>query len=223
MEISSKLRFSQRLVRKGVLIEETYRIFCHWDPERSLQGNIDNIRSTNPIGAKNEAWLREITVTLSSRFSTGDSILPLVTLAKGGLSLEVWKYCLLWHFGSTDGLYSAFVSSFLAPRVDTGTAVFTTEDVIPFVRELEAQDVFREDLSEYGVRRLGRDMLRAAAEFGFVTGKARREVSHPAIPDDAFLYAIYSLWEEVPSAERLVASTRWRLFSCGRRRWNKNS
>ena len=212
MESTNTLKFSQRLVRKGVLIEETYRIFRHWDLELPLHDNISAIRSANPIGAENEAWLREITATISNRFSTGDSIASLVTLAKGGLALEVWKDCLLWHLGSTDGLYSAFASEFLFPRIDSGVAVFTTDDVIPFVRELEARGVFQEDLSDYGIRRLGRDLLRAAGEFGFVQGKARREVCHPAIPDDAILYAIYSLWEEVPSAERLVSSERWRLF-----------
>ena len=212
MEISTKLKFSGRLVRKGVLIEETYRIFRHWDADLSLHDNINAIRATNPVGAKNQAWLREVTATISNRFSTGDDIIPLVTLARGGLALDVWKYCLLWHLGSTDGLYSAFASEFLFPRVDSGVAVFTTDDVIPFVRELEARGVFQEALSDYGVRRLGRDLLRAAAEFGFVQGNARREVRHPAIPDEAFLYAIYSLWDDVPSAERLVSSDRWRLF-----------
>ena len=209
---ATALKFSSRLARKGVLIDETYRIFCHWDLDLRLKDNIIAIRETNPIGAKNQAWLREITATLLSRFSAGDSIVPLVKLAKGGLSLDIWKYCLLWHIGSTDGLYSAFASEFLFPRIDGGVAVFTTDDVIPFVRELEARGVFQGDLSDYGVRRLGRDLLRTAGEFGFVHGKARREARHPAIPDDAFLYAIYSLWEEVPSAQRLVSSDRWRLF-----------
>jgi hypothetical protein len=212
MEASTKLKFSGRLARKGVLVEETYRIFCHWNPDRSLRENITTIRAGNPVGASNQAWLREITATISNRFSTGDSIAPLVTLAKGGLALEAWKYCLLWHLGSTDGLYSAFACEFLFPRIDTGVAVFTTDDVIPFVRELNVRGVFEEPLSDYGVRRLGRDLLRAADEFGFVQGKTRREVCHPTIPEDAFLYAIYSLWDEVPSTGRLLSSERWRLF-----------
>ena len=208
----ASLKFSGRLIRKGVLIEETYRIFAHWHLNRTLRENISVIRDKNPIGASNQAWLREVTATISSRFSSGDSVAPLVTLAQRGLSIEVWKYCLLWHLGSTDGLYAAFVSDFLFPRVDTGVAVFTTEDVIPYVRELVARGVFEENLSDYGVRRLARDLLRTAGDFGFVRGSARREVCHPAIPEDAVLYAIYSLWEKLPSADRLVSSSRWKLL-----------
>lgn len=208
----TSLKYSGRLARKGVLLEETYRIFSHWRLDRTLRDNITTIRDKNPIGATNQAWLREVTTTISSRFSTGDSIAPLVTLAQGGLSFEVWKFCLLWHIGSTDGLYTDFVSEFLFPRVDTGVAVFTTDDVIPHVREMEAQSVFEEPLSDYGLRRLARDLLRTAGEFGFVKGKARREVCHPAIPEDAVLYSIYSLWEKIRSADRLVSSNRWKMF-----------
>ena len=208
----AELNYSGRLVRKGVLIEETYRIFAHWRLDRSLRQNLSGIRDKNPIGAANEAWLREVTATLSNRFSSGDPVGPLVTLAKGGLSMEVWKFCLLWHLGSTDGLYSDFMSEFLFPRVETGIAVFTTDDVIPHVREIEERGVFEAPLSDYGVRRLARDLLRTAGEFGFVRGKVRREVCHPAIPEDAVLYAIYNLWEKVRSADRLVSSNRWKLF-----------
>lgn len=193
-------------------MEETYRVFAHWNLDHSLGQNIRSIRERNPIGAANQAWLREVTATISSRFSSGDSIAPLVVLARGGLSLEIWRFCLLWHIGSTDGLYSDFVSEFLFPRVDNGIAVFTTDDVIPYVRELEARGVFEGVLSEYGVRRLARDLLRTAGDFGFVKGTIRREVAHPAIPEDAILYAIYSLWEVLASADRLVSSHRWRLF-----------
>jgi hypothetical protein len=206
------MNYSGRLARKGVLIEETYRVFCCWSLDKTLRENIADIREKNPIGAKNQAWLREVTATISNRFSNGASIAPLVILAKGGLSVDIWKYCLLWHIGTTDGLYSDFVTEFLFPRVDSGIAVFTTDDVIPYVQEVQSRGVFEEALSDYGVRRLARDLLRTAGEFGFVEGKARREICHPVIPEDALLYAIYGLWDDVPSADRLVSSNRWKLF-----------
>ena len=204
--------FSGRLVRKGILLEETYRIFAHFHLDEGLRENIARVREENLIGARNQAWLREVTTTVSSRFSQGESIDGLVTLAAGGLSLEIWKFCLLWHIGTTDGLYRDFISEFLFPQVGNGVAMFTTDDVIPFVCELGKRGVFQEELSEYGVRRLARDLLRMAGDFGFVKGSARREVVHQAIPENAILYAIYSLWQDTPSADRLIKSDRWKLF-----------
>ena len=83
-------------MRKGVLVEETYRIFSCWDLSASLRQNLTRIREQNPIGASNAAWLREVFATLSSRFSAGDSIAPLVILAKAEITISTWKYCLLW-------------------------------------------------------------------------------------------------------------------------------
>ena len=204
--------FSGRLMRKGVLIEETYRCLAAWNQGKTLRENINALRSSNPIGASNNAWLREVTATLSNRFSRGDDLAPLAALAQGGLSVEVWKYCYLWHLGSTDGLLLAFLRDFLNPQIRSGTAVFRTEDATPWVKELEASGSFEENLSDYGTLRMGRDLLRASGEFGFLRGSARREVIHPVIPEDAILYAIYSLWEQQQSVERLIASERWAMF-----------
>lgn len=203
---------SGRLMRKGVLVEETYRILACWDVSVPLRQNLLRIRKQNPIGASNAAWLKEVVATMSNRFSSGDPIEPLVILAKGELSIETWKYCLLWHLCSTDGLFSTFMSEFLSPRIEAGTVVFTTEDVMPFVHELQSRGVFGERLSDYGVRRMGRDLLRAAGEFGLLDGQTRREFHHPVIPEDAVLYAIYSLWNSTPNADRMISSPRWHQF-----------
>lgn len=207
-----KHNFSGRLMRKGVLIEETYRCLAAWDETRSLRENINAMRLSNPIGATNNAWLREVTATLSNRFSHGDDLRALALLARGGLSVDVWKYCYLWHLGSTDGLLLAFLRDYLNPQIRAGTAMFRTEDTTPWVNELSASGAFEEKLSDYGTLRMGRDLLRASTEFGFLRGSTRREAVHPVIPEDAVLYAVYALWEQQQSAERLISSGRWAMF-----------
>jgi len=69
MAATEQYNFSQRLVRKGALADETYQVLQHWDCGKPVRDNIDQIRETNPVGAPNEAWLREVTATISSRFS----------------------------------------------------------------------------------------------------------------------------------------------------------
>lgn len=208
----TKHNFSGRLMRKGVLIEETYRCLAAWDAGRSIRENIDALRAANPFGARNSAWLREVTATLSNRFSSGDDLAPLAALARGGLAIETWKYCYLWHLGSTDGLLLGFLRDFLGPCLRGGTAVFTTDDVAPWVREMEARGAFEEKLTDYGTLRMGRDLLRATCEFGFLQGHTRREALHPVIPEDAILYAIYSLWDQRESVGRLLTAERWAMF-----------
>jgi len=204
--------FSQRLVRKGALIEETYRAFAHWDLRKSLPENIDMIRAQNTLGAPNESWLREITVTLSSRFSHGDSVAPLAILAKGQYPLERWRYCLLWHFASTDHLYAQFAAEFLFDQHQHGIAAFDTNAVLPFIERLDAEKAFEAPLSHYGRVRTARDLLRMAAAFGLVEGQPVRRFTNSPIPEDAILYALYDLMDRVQSVSRSIPDARWRLF-----------
>ena len=88
-------RFSTRLLRKGALIEETYRAFQAWDLSASVRQNLRHLRETNLIGANNQAWLGEVATTLSSRFHSEAEVRPLVTLARKGLPLQEWKAFLL--------------------------------------------------------------------------------------------------------------------------------
>ena len=204
--------FSTRLVRKGALIEETYRIFAHWNIADSLSSNLERIREKNLIGAKNRSWLREVTTTLSSRFSHGPSIEPLVLLAKRQYPVERWQFCLLWHFGATDGLFSRFVEEFLFRQHAEDIAAFDTEAVLPFVERIDDEEILGTHLTRYGRIRLARDLLRMAAAFGLVTSQVRRRFTHTAIPDDALLFGLYSLQAELPSVSRSLESPRWRLF-----------
>ncbi len=203
---------STRLLRKGALVEETYRVFAHWNLNESLSANLERIRRDNPLGARNRSWLSEVTVTLSSRFARGDSIEPLVILAKAQYPLEHWRYFLLWHFGSTDGLFRRFVDEFLFRQRQENIAAFDTEAVAPFVAGIDRERILGAPLTSYGRVRLARDLLRMATAFGLVTAQINRRFTHAAIPDDAFLHGLYVLSAEIPSASRAVESPRWRMF-----------
>ncbi len=206
------LSYSTRLLRKGPLVEETYRVFAAWEPEESVAANLKRIRKSNLAGAKNESWLREVTTTMSGRFTVGDSLAPLAQLAKAQYPLERWKYCLLWHVGSTDGLFVRFMEDFLFRQHEEGIAAFDTAAVLPFIESIEREKLLGTPLSDYGRVRMARDLFRMAAAFGLVTSQSRRRFTHVAIPDDAFLYALYSLQAEIPSVSRSIQSSRWRLF-----------
>lgn len=210
--IDTQPAFSQRLVRKGALIEETYRAFSHWETDKSVPENIESIRAHNPMGAANESWLREITATLSSRFTHGDPVVPLAILAKGQYPIERWRYCLLWHIATTDSLYVRFATDFLFTQHQNGIAAFDTNAVMPFIEQLDAEGGFESALSPYGRLRTARDLLRMAAAFGLVAGTPVRRFTNDPIPEDAVLYALYALMDQFQSVSRSIKSLRWRVF-----------
>ena len=81
-----KLRpeWSQRLLRKGVLVKETYELFAAWDDGLS---DVQNLKSALIGKYRTAGWEREVSATLHRRLRHFDRIRPLIALAKGGMSI----------------------------------------------------------------------------------------------------------------------------------------
>lgn len=150
-------RFSTRLIRKGVLIEETYSAFRAWALGLDMKANWARLRDDNPMGASNSAWLRETVATLSSRFRSTAEVAPLVVLARGGFPLAKWRACLLWYVGQQDALVHDFLCDWLYDAYRAGVPRIRTDDVVPFVIEQTAGKLARgAGLSTYGQQRAAR-------------------------------------------------------------------
>jgi hypothetical protein len=204
---------SIRLVRKGALVSETFAIFREWNLDKTIQENLQRVRETNPIGARSQGWLREVVVTLSSRFSTAGSIKPLVTLAKAGIDHPTWTACLFWHIGATDELYYRFATEWLFEQYVAGTYLIQTSDVIPFVHTMtDGKIASGGNLSEYGVIRTARDLLRMAADLGLLTNTNVRHFTSYHLPEIAFMYLLHELSEREANPLRIINSLDWRLY-----------
>ena len=208
-----KRKFSTRLIRKGALIEETYAIFRKWNLSIPFRENIQNIRESNSIGAANQKWLHEILATLSSRFEKHETIEPLVLLAKKNLSIDKWKACLLWHIGNFDAIYYRFATEWLFPQYREGAYLIRTEDALPFVRTITNGRISSGGkLSEYGVLRAARDLLKMASDFGLLEGKVRKRFASYHLPREAFIYVLHGLSEAGFSTSQILSANDWWLF-----------
>jgi hypothetical protein len=204
---------STRLLRKGALVEETYRAFQSWDTRESFAHNLQQVRSNNTVGAPNSAWLREVLATLSSRFNHGEGYMPLARLARAGFPLDKWRSCLLWHIGQTDGLFYQFATEWLFDEHQRGTYSIRTEAVVPFVSKITNGRLARcHSLSTYGSQRAARDLLLMAKDLGLLTGGVIKHFAPHPLPEEAFLYVVYGLKAREQNARRLIESPDWRLF-----------
>src|SRR5689334_12210584 len=113
--IDTSRRISMRSVRIGPLIEETYAVFRSWDRGANIKANLSRLKAENPIGARSTSWLTVVSKTLAARFQDEAQILPLVILAQGGMAIDQWRECLLWHVGQQDALFHDFLCDWLYP------------------------------------------------------------------------------------------------------------
>ena len=76
--------WSQRLLRKGVLVKETYEVFAAWDDSLTES---QNLKATLSGRYPTAGWEREVESTLLRRLRHIELIRPLIALAKGGMSV----------------------------------------------------------------------------------------------------------------------------------------
>jgi hypothetical protein len=204
---------STRLLRKGILLSETYQFMTCWDESESIRENLKRITQLNPIGASNVAWLREVNITLSSRFRSSKVVESLVLLAKAGVPILEWRWFVLWQTRLTDIIFSRFVLDWLFPHFQKGVRNLRAEQVAPFFRELVCELAGEpKEISDYGVIRGGRDLLRMAADFGLVEGRSFKHFGLAHVPESAFLWALYDLYVQTPNAYKVISDPCWRLF-----------
>ena len=209
------MKFSSRLTRKGALIDETQIVFRRWDERRSIKANIRAALIDNPIGAASQGWLSEVASTLSSRLSEmGDGELAaLASLAQSEISSQVWRACFHWHCARTDFLYYHFATEWLFGEYRRGTHLIRSQDLVPFVKQQVVAAKGRgAKLSEYGVLRAARDLLRTAAHFGLLRGTVVKEFTSYHLPEESFLYLLHAMAEREPNARRIVDSIDWHMF-----------
>ncbi|MDQ5908539.1 MAG: hypothetical protein QG599_630 [Pseudomonadota bacterium] len=209
------MKFSSRLLRKGTLIPETRLVFQRWQEGASVSVNVQTALADNPTGARSANWLHEVVATLRTRLGEmpDAELRSLAALARSGASNPVWQACLHWHAARVDALYYPFMTEWLFTEYQRGTDRLAAEDVAPWVRQqvaaIKGADAA---LSEYGVIRAARDLLRTAVDYGVLSQTVRKTFCPYHLPDAALLYLLHALAETMPNARRLLESPDWRLY-----------
>lgn len=187
-------------------------MFLEWDLAKSFEENLSRAHELNTPAAENEGWLKEVTATISSRWRHDPRLSAIVELAQCA-TLDVWRPCILWHIGQVDELYYRFATEWLFDEYEAGTYRLRTADVVPFVEKITASRAEgKKGLSEYGIKRASRDLLRMAADFGLLKGSAVREFNSYHLPEESFLYLLHAMYESYGNARDVVHSPDWRLF-----------
>jgi hypothetical protein len=205
-----KSEVSQRLVRKGALAPETYALFSQWDAAKSFE---DNLKTGVSGSFGTISWSNEIIATLRRRFRDRDEAAVLVGLARGGLPFEEWRSCLLLWIGMRETLFHQFVSGWLYPEYQAGRYAVRVDDVIPYVKSIWPQLGGAVDqLSDYGLTRTSRDLIRMATDLGLLAGTGSvRRYAGCHLSDRCFIYWLHSIYERERTAAAAIASPLWQL------------
>lgn len=201
--------FSQRYLRKGPLVEETYRLFSGWIDDRTLAENLDEA-----FGGMfpTIAWEREVRATTSARLKNIDALRPLIVLARSGMKLDDWRDCWRLWVGATEEPFGGFVRDWLFPRMQSGKGSFQAKDVREYATSAWSRHSPKRPLSEHGVIRAARDLVHTAAQLGLVSGEGPvKTVSVSAMGDEVRMFYVQMIANLEGSAAKVPGSDLWRM------------
>lgn len=140
--------WSQRLLRKGVLVKETYEVFAAWDDNLTES---QNLKATLSGRYPTAGWEREVESTLHRRLRHIELIRPLIALAKGGMSVADWRDCLRLWIGATEQPFHDFGTIWLFVEHEKGRYKVRTDDVHAFFDKVAlARGPKAKAFSDYG-------------------------------------------------------------------------
>jgi Putative inner membrane protein (DUF1819) len=198
---------------KGTMIEETYAVFRDWDLARSKKENLDRLRDENYIGVRSAAWLRDVGKVLNRRFDPSGADRALVVLAKASMPAAEWNPILLWHMTRDEFLLRDFLVNWLYPEFEGGVLRPRPEDVATFLKSMaDRGGVTEHEWSPTTGDRVVAGLMRAAADFGLLTGSVVKQFTSFHLPERSFLYVVHALGESYANAGQLVHAKDWRMF-----------
>ena len=176
---------------KGAMTLETYQVLERWDFDLTKKQNLDRLRAENYIGATSSSWLEQVAKVINRRIDPDGRDLALVTLAKGGLSLEEWTPILLWHITRDEFLFHDFLVNWLFNMQREGIYRVRPEDLYEYLRSLESgAGETAHEWSSNTLRRVASALLKMAADVGLLTGGAIKEFSQYHAPERSVGYLL---------------------------------
>lgn len=201
--------FSQRLLRKGPFVEETYRLFAGWDFSAKIEENLGRGLHGN---FRSLGWEREVVATISRRLKHFDLLKPLIVLAQRGLPLLDWRDCWRLWIGATEQPFGRFALDWLYEEYQSGRYHLRSEDARELVKDAWADHAPQKPLSEYGVQRAARDLVKTAADLGMLLGSGPVKTFAPiTMSDNIFLFYVHQIAELEDSYTKVPSSKYWRL------------
>src|SRR5690606_5877435 len=134
-----------------------------------------------------------------------------IVLAAKGMSLHDWRDCWRLWISATEEPFGPFVRGWLYDEFQAGRYNIRTEHVVEVAAVYWLERAGNKPLSEYGVVRAARDLLKTASDLGMLAGTGPvKTFANLAMSDQVFLFYVHQIAELEGSYARVPESPLWR-------------
>ena len=172
--------FSQRYLRKGPLVEETYRLFSGWKDDASIDR--EPRQRASAASSRRSLGRRRSASTTSARLRNLDATSSADRPGSERHEADDWRDCWRLWIGATEEPFGGFVRDWLFPQMLSGRHHLRAEDAREYAINAWSRHSPKRPLSEYGVVRAARDLVHTAANSDCCRATARSRPFPPFRP-----------------------------------------
>jgi hypothetical protein len=205
--------YSSRIIKAGALLADTMLLLSHWDASIPPAINLERIRNQNVFGKASKSRVDDILAIFKQRYLSDSGVAAaLAVLVQGHVRTEIVRPLLYFHSCQSDRLLHDVVIRVLEPKWTAGALEVDTPEIERVLSRWVADGLTVGQWSPPTTRRIAHGLLATLRDFGVLEGAARKRLTHPYLPPEAFGYAALSLQRSGLSGRALVESPEWRLF-----------
>lgn len=208
--------YTSRIIKAGALLTDTMLLLSHWDVTVSPADNFDRIRSENLFGKASRSRVEDILAIFRQRYLRDPAVaVALSTLVQAHVHMEIVRPLLYFHSCQSDRLLHDTVTRVLEPKWAAGELEVDVPEIERVLTRWTDEGLTAGAWSPPTTRRIAHGLLATLRDFGILEGAARKRLTHPYLPPEAFAYIALDFRRGGASGRVLVESPEWRLFFLG--------
>lgn len=208
--------YASRIIKAGALLADSTLLLSAWDPAVSSDANLARIRNQNIFGKASRSRVEDILAIFRQRYLRDLHVAAALSiLVKARVRMEIVRPLLYYHSCQSDRLLHDVVTRMLEPKWAAGQLDIDVPEVERVLGRWVDEGLTVGQWSPPTLRRIAHGLLATLRDFGVLEGAARKRLTHPYLPPEAFGYIALCLQRNGRSGRALVDSPEWRLFFLG--------
>jgi len=205
--------YSSMIIKAGALIPDTKALLTAWDPELSVNENIQRVRRQNLMGKTSRSRAEDILAIFRQRYLTEEDVArALATIVKRQSNGNTLDRILYFHAVRADALLHKVVIELLAPQWSRGVMEIDSSEIESAIKRWVAEGKTSAPWGDSTIRRVTQGVLSTLRDFGVLQGAVNKRIAPAYLSVQAFAYIAFYLKQHQPSGAKLLDLGEWKLF-----------
>ncbi len=213
--VQSEESLDPKIAHHSTYIDETKRILQTYVECGSYEDLEHQVIEGNILNKNTEEYRKNILREVTRRHIPDKEVYietPLMQAVTSDIRSDVIDWCLYYEFAQ-DPFIRRVTTDFLYPEFERGTLSVEAVDIVEFIESIQNNYADLQDRSDSTINEAATKYLTALRNFGLLEGTQRKEFAVTHVPDEAFAYVVYRLFEKgAKSATEILEHEDWKLF-----------